>query len=159
MATFGERVKELRKARGLTQRQMANALSITERNYQRYEATESPSNENLLKMSKFFNVSTDYLLGRSDEKNVTVITPLIRKIMFDNRLSLEAKGLYMQLQLYVLDNRLELSDEDDIFKEYKITKNEFDDIIIELQSLNYIKIESTTDNKDSKKIYIFTNDA
>lgn len=66
MATFGERVKELRNARGMTQRQMAAALGITERSYQRYEVLESPSNENLIKMADFFDVSTDYLLGRTN---------------------------------------------------------------------------------------------
>ncbi len=158
MATFGERVKELRNLKGLTQRQMANALSINERNYQRYEATESPSNENLIKMAKFFEVSTDYLLGRSDEYNVTVITPQIRKVISDKKLSLEAKGLYMQLQLYVLDNRLDISNDDDFFKENEISKKEFDEIIMELQSLNYIKIEGQTDTNDYKIIYFFTDD-
>ena len=66
MANFGERIKELRKQRGLTQRQMADTFGITERNYQRYEATESPSNETLIKLADFFEVTTDFLLGRTD---------------------------------------------------------------------------------------------
>ena len=68
MANFGERVKELRKQRGLTQRQMANIFGITERNYQRYESTDSPSNETLVKLAKFFEVSTDYLIGQNTKK-------------------------------------------------------------------------------------------
>ena len=68
MATFGERIKELRKQRGLTQRQMAAIFEVTERNYQRYEATDSPSNETLVKLAKFFEVSTDYLLGDTPRK-------------------------------------------------------------------------------------------
>jgi len=68
MATFGERIKELRKQRGLTQRQMAATFGVTERNYQRYEATDSPSNETLLKLAKFFEVSTDYLIGENPRK-------------------------------------------------------------------------------------------
>jgi transcriptional regulator with XRE-family HTH domain len=68
MANFGERIKELRKQRGLTQRQMAATFDITERNYQRYEATDSPSNETLVKLAKFFEVSTDYLLGKDTKK-------------------------------------------------------------------------------------------
>ena len=66
MSVFSERVKELRKARKMTQRQMANALGITERSYQRYEAENNPNNETLIKLADFFDVSTDYLLGRSD---------------------------------------------------------------------------------------------
>ena len=68
MAIFGERIKELRLKKGLTQRQMADTFGITERNYQRYEATDSPSNDTLLKLADFFNVTTDYLLGRTDYK-------------------------------------------------------------------------------------------
>ena len=68
MATFGERIKGLRQQKGLTQRQMADSFGITERNYQRYEATDSPSNDTLIKLAEFFRVSTDYLLGRADYK-------------------------------------------------------------------------------------------
>ena len=66
MTTFGKRIKELRQERGLTQRQMAESFGITERNYQRYETANSPSNDTLIKLAAFFDVSTDYLLGRSD---------------------------------------------------------------------------------------------
>jgi len=59
-------VKALRKARKMTQRQMAEILGITERSYQRYEAERNPNNETLIKLADFFDVSTDYLLGRSD---------------------------------------------------------------------------------------------
>jgi len=65
MANFGKRIKELRIQRGLTQRQMAATFGITERNYQRYESTDSPSNETLVKLAKFFEVSTDYLIGQN----------------------------------------------------------------------------------------------
>jgi transcriptional regulator with XRE-family HTH domain len=47
---------------------MADTFKITERNYQRYEATDSPSNDTLLKLATFFGVSTDYLLGRTAYK-------------------------------------------------------------------------------------------
>jgi len=66
MSSFSDRVKLLRKARKMTQRQMANALEISERSYQRYEAENNPNNETLIKLADFFEVSTDYLLGRSD---------------------------------------------------------------------------------------------
>ena len=66
MSYFSDRVKELRKTKNMTQRQMADALGITERSYQRYEAENNPNNETLIKLADFFDVSTDYLLGRSD---------------------------------------------------------------------------------------------
>ena len=67
MASFGERIKDLRNRKGMTQRQMAAHFGITERNYQRYEASDSPSNDTLIKFADFFEVSTDYLLGRIGE--------------------------------------------------------------------------------------------
>ena len=66
MANFGDRVKELRKSKNLTQRQMAGIFNMSERNYQKIEASVSPSNETLLKFADYFNVTTDYLLGRTD---------------------------------------------------------------------------------------------
>jgi len=66
MAFFSDRVKELRKAKGMTQREVASALGITERSYQRYEAENNPNNDTLIKLADFFDVSADYLLGRSD---------------------------------------------------------------------------------------------
>lgn len=80
MASFSDRLKELRKAKGLTQRQMAEAFEMTERNYQRLEATDTPSNETLIKFADFFDVPTDYLLGRdkywkNEEEHITVKIP------------------------------------------------------------------------------------
>ena len=64
MAAFSDRLKELRKSKGLTQKQMADIFDMTERNYQRLEATDTPSNETLIKFADYFQVPTDYLLGR-----------------------------------------------------------------------------------------------
>ena len=63
---FSDRLKEIRKIKGVTQKQAAEALSMTERNYQRLEASSNPSNENLIKIANYFEVSTDYLLGLTD---------------------------------------------------------------------------------------------
>lgn len=93
MSFFGERVKELHKARGLTQKQMADALSITERNYQRYETTNSPSNDTLLKLANFFDVSTDFLLGLNDA--AFFVPNFIFYSKSFRELSHEAKLVYM----------------------------------------------------------------
>lgn len=67
MPNFSDRLKELRKLKGMTQKQMATQFEMTERNYQRLEANNSPSNETLIKFADYFDVSTDYLLGRSND--------------------------------------------------------------------------------------------
>lgn len=67
MVAFAERLRGLRTAKKVMAKTMAEFLQITPRNYQRYERGEidAPSSK-LLAIADFFNVSTDYLLGRSD---------------------------------------------------------------------------------------------
>lgn len=63
---FSDRIKQLRKEKKITQKQAAAFLKIAERNYQRLEADGNPSVETLMKIAKLYSVSTDYLLGLSD---------------------------------------------------------------------------------------------
>lgn len=67
MDDFSSRVKALRKERGLKQAEMAEILGIKERSYQCYEYRERyPDFPGLIALADFFNVSLDYLVGRSD---------------------------------------------------------------------------------------------
>lgn len=71
MREFSERLKELRKERGFTQREMAEICSIKPRSYQDYEYSKSyPTVSGLIFLADYFNVSTDYLLGRSDRREI-----------------------------------------------------------------------------------------
>lgn len=64
---LAQRVKELRKQRKLTQRAIAEHLGIKEQAYQRYEyGCPNPSLDRLIELADFFDVSLDYLVGRSD---------------------------------------------------------------------------------------------
>lgn len=66
--TFSERLVELRKARNLTQKQVYEGVGMSMLGYQRYEYGErEPSYQKLLALADFFEVSLDYLVGRSDE--------------------------------------------------------------------------------------------
>jgi len=68
LVTFAERVRELRKAKGRTQKQMGDFLGLTERTYRAYEAGEvDPPSSKAIKLADYFDVSIDYLLGRSDD--------------------------------------------------------------------------------------------
>lgn len=67
MKIFQTRLIEQRKLNGLTQRQVAEHLQVAQPSYIRYEnGTSEPTLENLVKLADFFDVSVDYLLGRSD---------------------------------------------------------------------------------------------
>ncbi len=64
---FGNRLKELRMKKGLTQQNMGDMMGITMRNYQRYEhgLINVPATT-LNFFADFFGVTTDYLLGRGE---------------------------------------------------------------------------------------------
>ncbi|KSU30842.1 transcriptional regulator Cro/CI family [Lactococcus lactis subsp. lactis] len=69
MSVFAERLKELRKGKGLTQQKVADSLNISQPNYRRWESGErSPSVETLIMLADYFDVSIDYLLGRKSER-------------------------------------------------------------------------------------------
>jgi transcriptional regulator with XRE-family HTH domain len=67
MAKFCERIKALRIERGLKQREMAKQFGLALSSYQAYEyATRYPEFPGLIAIADFFDVSLDYLVGRSD---------------------------------------------------------------------------------------------
>lgn len=64
---FSERLKELRLESGLTQNEIAKSLNISKSCYAGYEqGYREPDFKTLIKICKFFNVSSDYLLGLED---------------------------------------------------------------------------------------------
>ena len=68
MNMFSQRLKELRQDSGMTQQQLASLLNIKQQSYARYEyGTGEPSLQTLIELAKIFKVTTDYLLGLSDE--------------------------------------------------------------------------------------------
>lgn len=69
-----ERLKELRKQHKLTQQKVASFLDISQQAYAKYELDLSePDIMTLNKLSKLFNVSIDYLLGRETINNEEII--------------------------------------------------------------------------------------
>lgn len=68
MTDFCSRLKEIRKNRGLTQKQLAEAINASERGIQNYELNErKPTFDVLVALANYFNVSLDYLMGRTDK--------------------------------------------------------------------------------------------
>lgn len=68
------RIKELRKEKKLTQTQLGNIINLNQTAIGKYERGElEPSIKTLISLSNYFEVSLDYLLGRSDDfGNITV---------------------------------------------------------------------------------------
>ena len=71
MAISADRLKQLRKVKGVTQKQLAEILGITERHYRKYEAgAVDPPTSTSVKLSDYFNVSLDYLVGKTDNPEI-----------------------------------------------------------------------------------------
>ena len=65
---FSQRIYELRKRRGLSQKELGDAVGLYHKSISTIESgLSSTSIEKLILLADFFGVSTDYLLGRREE--------------------------------------------------------------------------------------------
>lgn len=70
MKTYYERLRDLREDKDITQKDIAELLNTTQQVYSRYEkGTNQLPIHRLITLSKFYKVSTDYILGLSDKLN------------------------------------------------------------------------------------------
>lgn len=70
MTIVPERLRALRKERQLTQEQLGELINVTKVSISGYEnGNRTPDTDTLRRLADVFGVSTDYLLGRSKEKN------------------------------------------------------------------------------------------
>jgi len=68
---LGKRLKELRESKKLTQKDLADQLGLTDATIGFYEAEKrNPPIDTLNRIADFFDVSVDYLLGRTDSFNI-----------------------------------------------------------------------------------------
>lgn len=96
MATFSERLKDLREAAQLKQEDIAKKLRISTSAYGYYEqGRNEPSLEALLALSLLFDTSIDYLIGQSDEKRNTSST-----YNYNESQSTKDQQLIMELKKY-----------------------------------------------------------
>lgn len=65
----GERLADLRKDKGLQQKELASIIGVSERSVSLYErGLVSPNDEVKLKIARYFNVSLDYLMGLTNNQ-------------------------------------------------------------------------------------------
>ena len=71
--TLNENIKRLRLARGLNQVEFAKAMGVSKQCVSNWENDNvMPSIEMLVKIANFFNVTTDYVLGRTEKTYIDV---------------------------------------------------------------------------------------
>ena len=85
---FSIRLKNLRIQNGYTQKEMAENLGTSQPSYQNWEkGTRKPSRITLQKIANFFNVSTDFLLGKTDipdpESDINLDSAIDNSVAYD----------------------------------------------------------------------------
>lgn len=70
---FSDNLRLLRTKHRLSQKEIGDIVGVTSQAVSKWENDiAEPDNDSLLKLSNYFNVSTDYLLGKSNEENQSI---------------------------------------------------------------------------------------
>ncbi len=86
--TFGEKIQKLRKEAGLSQEELSYQLEVSRQAISKWECDNGyPETEKIIKMSKLFHVSLDYLLNEEDEQKP--------------EMNPEEKGIYVSREMAV----------------------------------------------------------
>lgn len=87
---LSKRIKQLRNEKGIYQKELAEYLGVSRPTITQYESgTRKPDPDTLKKIATFFNVSLDYLLGRTNERQ-----PADKIILNDKNKDIEIKELF-----------------------------------------------------------------
>ena len=77
---FSEKLLTLRKAKNLTQEQLAEKLDVSRQSISKWESGQAvPEMEKIVALSVVFNVTTDYLLKSSEIDDLSVKTEMLEK--------------------------------------------------------------------------------
>lgn len=99
MMRFGERLRSLRIEKGITQKQFAILFKVAESTVSMYERSErEPAFEQLERIADYFDVSVDYLMGRTGDRSPSGIRKSEAKDpeLADLMAKLEEKGAALQ---------------------------------------------------------------
>lgn len=88
MASFTERLRQLRKQAGLSQQELADKMQVTKQTISQYERNvRKPDYDTILFFCDLFNVSADYLLGKADVTIRLLNSDELEMLSGGNRLS------------------------------------------------------------------------
>lgn len=152
--TFAQRLIDLREQKNITQQELADELGITRQSLSLYEKAERTINIELLaKIADFFNVSTDYLMGRTDTatldesiQTACKITGLSEKAITILSFSLESEKMTFGLNhLFESVHFMEFAHQlEQIYRLYQISQKGTD-LLFENDSFNPCKYKSMED--------------
>ncbi|MBS5220631.1 MAG: helix-turn-helix transcriptional regulator [Streptococcus parasanguinis] len=108
---FAERLKELRKQAHLTQVELAKRLGIGQSSYADWErGKKKPTQENLVKIAQILNVSVDYLVGNSENKDEGLDNIELLFRMNSKGLTDEEKEVFKKELIEFMEERKKLFD-------------------------------------------------
>lgn len=106
MESFPQRLRKLREERGMLQRELADKLNVSRVAVTQYEQGKRfPEWDTLRKIADIFGVSIDYLLGRVDDRNLSLADGTLAAHRTDDplkELPEEARRSLEEFQEYIL---------------------------------------------------------
>ena len=79
MTDFGKRLRDLRKKQNLSQEELAKRLNISRSSIGMFEqGRRKPDYEMQEVFADFFNVNMDYLFGRNDEPDISLVSEMMK---------------------------------------------------------------------------------
>lgn len=101
MASFSDRMTELRLEKGLNKAEVARGTKMSRSAITSYEngTRDNPTNDILKKLAEFFDVSLDYLTGQSDIRDKLTATELVeifRRLNDESKLELIKYAKYLE---------------------------------------------------------------
>lgn len=152
MNTFGDRLKSLRLERGLTGTELGEVFNFSRSGVSNWEIrNREPSLEVLKQLASYFNVSTDYLIGFSDERY-----PIVSKETDDFMIKLVPEAYENNLSEWI-DNKDDLLE---MLKNWKCNSKEIDESTLNITKLpeDMNRTIITKSMKVSEPIYkLFSN--
>lgn len=110
---FSERLKNLRKKVGLTQVDVARKLGISQQAYASWErGVKKPTQENLVKIAKIFNVSLDSLLDNEVEQEDELANVELLFRMTSDGLTEEEKAIFREELIEFMKERKKVFEQD-----------------------------------------------
>lgn len=99
---IGNRLKILREEKDLKQGELAKILSVSPSTIGMYERNErEPNNLLTIKLAEYFNVTTDYLLGKSDIRNFDELNKMNKCVLDVQGLDDEILKIFQSLADYI----------------------------------------------------------
>lgn len=118
MASFSDRLKQLRNEKGLLQRELAEHLKLSRVAITQYEnGNRVPDQEIINKIADYFGVSLDYLMGKTDIRNPYIPDEYAQKHKVTKRDLTQYEDFIEQAGIFFMDDEVAEEDKEKLFRD------------------------------------------